>query len=55
MSATDRLVEKNCRLAELRYLAGQRVVKTGVRVRTSSSGNRLGADNQRLTRLNLGG
>jgi hypothetical protein len=26
MSATDKLVEKNCRLAELRYLAGQRAV-----------------------------
>jgi hypothetical protein len=54
MSATDKLVEKNCRLAELRYLAGQGAVKTGLRIRTSRSGNRLGANSRRLAQLNLG-
>ena len=52
MSATDKLVEKNCKLAELRYLADQGTVKTRLRVLTSTSGNRLGSNTRSLTRLN---
>jgi hypothetical protein len=53
MSATDKLVEKNCRLAELRYLADQAAMKTRLRVPTSTSGNRLGSNSRSLTQLNL--
>jgi hypothetical protein len=53
MSATDKLVEKNCRLAELRYLADQGAVKTRLHLPTSTSGNRLGGNSRSLTRLNL--
>ena len=53
MNATDKLVEKNCRLAELRWLADQGAVKTRLRVPTSTSGHRLGSNSRSLTRVNL--
>lgn len=53
MSATDKLVEKNCKLAELRYFAGHGAVSTRLRVLTSTSSNRLGLNSRSLTRPNL--
>jgi hypothetical protein len=53
MSATDKLVEKNCRLAELRWLADQGAVRTRLHVPSSASGHRLGSDSRILTRVNL--
>ena len=53
MSATDKLVEKNCRLAELRWLADQGALKTRLRVPTSASGHRLGSNSRSLTRVSL--
>jgi hypothetical protein len=52
MSATDRLVEKNCKLAEFRYLSDRGAVKTRRRALTSISGNRLGSNSRSLTRPN---
>lgn len=51
MSATDKLVEKNCRLAELGYLADQASMKTRLLVPTATSDNRLGSHSRSLTRL----
>jgi hypothetical protein len=53
MSATDKLVEKNCRLAELRYLADQGAVKTRLRLPTSTLGNRLASNRRSLAGPNL--
>jgi hypothetical protein len=53
MSATDKLVEKNCRLAELRLLAEQGAVKTRLRVPTSTSCHGLGSNGRSLIRVTL--
>jgi hypothetical protein len=53
MSATDKLVEKNCKLAELRFLASQDAVNIRPRGLTAISGNPLGSNSRSLPRLNL--
>jgi hypothetical protein len=50
MSATDKLVEKNCKLAELRFLASQGAVNITPRGLT---GNPLGSTSRSLARVNL--
>jgi hypothetical protein len=52
MSATDRLVEKNCKLVELRQLA-TKAVKTTPSASTSTPGNRVESNGRRRARLNF--
>ena len=53
MSATDKLVEKNCRRAELRYLADREAVRAVRRPLTWTSGDPLGSYSRSVPRLNL--
>jgi hypothetical protein len=49
MSATDKLVEKNCMHAELRFLASQGAVNIGLHGLTATSRNPLGPNSRSLT------